>query len=233
MAWQGPAAGLHQTGTRRFEASHGVARPFLESAPALLAFASLGWGLADRGVPVALKLCWCVVVFGGVSFKFLRWHIDQALAWPGFAAGLAEIGRACLGFAWGLGQAVQRVAHDMHGLAGPSCMGTSFDDVGAALSSFELEWQCIGIAGVCVCVCRCRGVCVCTIPMQAHGQLHGHIDRCVGGRAGMDATKFGPAMAPHGWPQETHCKCSGIVLNMRCVVQELDAVIGHNRAVDT
>ena len=130
---------------------------------------------------MALKLCWCVVVFGGVSFKFLRWHIDQALAWPGFAAGLAEIGRACLGFAWGLGQAVQRVAHDMHGLAGPSCMGTSFDDVGAALSSFELEWQCIGIAGVCVCVCRCRGVCVCTIPMQAHGQLHGHIDRCVGG----------------------------------------------------
>eukprot|EP00969_Alexandrium_andersonii_P097839 4319153-Alexandrium_andersonii.AAC.1 len=50
MAWRGPAPGLHQTGTGGPRASHGLAKPGCGAAPAPLAIASLGWGLAGRGV---------------------------------------------------------------------------------------------------------------------------------------------------------------------------------------
>ena len=38
----------------------------------------------------------------------VRWRIDQAMAWPTFAAGRAKLGRAWLGFVWGPGPSSPR-----------------------------------------------------------------------------------------------------------------------------
>eukprot|EP00969_Alexandrium_andersonii_P042171 1850307-Alexandrium_andersonii.AAC.1 len=78
MAWQGPAAGLPQTGTGGHRASHGLARFGCRAAPAPLAFASLGWGPAGRGALGHMKMwtrlwapSWVCVPqwFGGTSTK--------------------------------------------------------------------------------------------------------------------------------------------------------------------
>ena len=66
-------------------------------------FESLGWGLAGRGVVGASKhMCMSLGVYVG-CLTMVRWRIDQAMAWPGIAAGLAKLGRTWLGFVWGLG----------------------------------------------------------------------------------------------------------------------------------
>ena len=120
-SWQGTAAGLHKTGIGGFKTGPGCARVGLGAAPAPFAFASLGRVPAGRGAMVASGMkCLSEAGLRG-CFACSWWHIDQGLAWPVLAVRLAQTGWAWQGFAWGLGQAGQGVAQDMHGLAGPSC----------------------------------------------------------------------------------------------------------------